>query len=389
MPTRGRAAASPPAQPDADRRAVPDERDPHRRRGDRAEILARYLDRQRFRLHVASLCRSTSRRSWRGCAPKASRSTRAATRWRDDDKVAQLRALIRSRRIRVVVACQDTRLAYRVFEGLSPAECGLIEHGGIVEEVSAIPKDRTALYVGVSKAICAGRGTAMRDPRPTPCACRAWSTPSVYAGLDRARLRAAFGFASDACIVTFVGRLDPKKRLEDLLEAARRCCPETRRSACSSSAAPTRFSPTTRSRFSSATHGDWPMFTFAGAAGDVPGILTASDILVLPAVGEGMSHVINEAGAAGLAVVAADDGAARGAARRRRGRPPGAAGPAGSHGAVPGRARRGRRDARGRSAQRLRDRVCSGTTAPASLVPKWQRLLSTTAAAAGSSRTRR
>ena len=32
---------------------------------------------------------------------------------------------------------------------------------------------------------------------------------------------------------------------------------------------------------------------------------------MLPAVGEGMSHVINEAGAAGLAVIAVDDGAAR------------------------------------------------------------------------------
>jgi len=38
--------------------------------------------------------------------------------------------------------------------------------------------------------------------------------------------------------------------------------------------------------------------------------LAASDILVLPSRGEGMSHVISEAGAAGLAVVAFEDGAA-------------------------------------------------------------------------------
>ena len=82
----------------------------------------------------------------------------------DDAKVAHVRAFIRSRKVRVVVACQDTRLAYRVFEGLSADECRLVEHGGVVEEVSAIPKDRTARYIGVSQAIRAAAAAAMPDP---------------------------------------------------------------------------------------------------------------------------------------------------------------------------------------------------------------------------------
>src|SRR5262249_41259825 len=51
-------------------------------------------------------------------------------------------------------------------------------------------------------------------------------------------------------------------------------------------------------------------FIFTGARSDVPSLLCAADICVLPSRGEGMSHVINEAGAAALPVIAYDDGAA-------------------------------------------------------------------------------
>jgi len=341
------------------------------------EVLARCLDRQRFRLHVASTLPFDEPTMVARVRAEGVEVDQRCHTLSDDDKVAQLRALIRTRRIRVVVACQDTRLAYRVFEGLSPAECRLVEHGGVIEEVAAIPKDRTALYVGVSEAICRAAAGAMRRTAD------AVALPSMvdtdqFARLDRAELRRAFGFASDACIVTFVGRLDPRKRLEDLLEAARAVVPRDPQVRVLVVGGADAYQPDYAQQIFDRYAGDAHV-TFAGSRGDVPQILRASDILVLPAVGEGMSHVINEAGASGLAVIATDDGAAReqldgGAAGRLV--PP------------------GRPDLIARSlvelvedagtrrtlGERLRQRVQRRYSARR-LVPKWQRLLSTTAAA--------
>ena len=217
------------------------------------QILSRYLDRGRFRLHIVSLYpfdepTSVARLRAEGVAIDSRCHALA-----DNDKVAYVRALVRSRRIRVVVACQDTRLAYRVFEGLNAAECSLVEHGGVVEEASAIPKDRTVRYIGVSKAIRAAAAAAMPDPAAAVYLPSMVDT-AVYAGLDRARLRAAYGFAPDACIVTFVG---PARSAETNggppRSGAPVCCPDTLSCACLSSAAPMCSSPTMRRRFSSAT----------------------------------------------------------------------------------------------------------------------------------------
>ena len=110
--------------------------------------------------------------------------------------------------------------------------------------------------------------------------------------------------------MTFVGRLDPRKRTEDLLEAARAVVPRYPQVRVLVVGGADAYQPDYAQQIFDRYAGDAHV-TFAGSRGDVPQILRASDILVLPAVGEGMSHVINEAGAAGLAVIATDDGAAR------------------------------------------------------------------------------
>ena len=134
----------------------------------------------------------------------------------------------------------------------------------------------------------------------------------AYAGIDRDRLRRGFGFAPDAVVVTFVGRLDPKKRVEDLLDAASSLLPEYPSLRVLVVGGADALQPRYSAQLLEA-YGTYlgPRVVFAGPRRDVPEILTASDVLVLPGTGEGMSHVINEAGAAGLAVVAVDDGAAR------------------------------------------------------------------------------
>lgn len=281
--------------------------------GEETELLtlARHLNRERFRLHVASLMpldepSIVARLRALGIPV----DTRAQTLG-PDDAVAHLRAVIRSRRIRVVVACQDARLAARAVDGLGPRECALIEHGGVVAEVFATNKRRTARYVGVSRAIRDAAATVM------PSGAEAVLLPSMvdtdaYAALDREALRRGFGFAPESVVVTFVGRLDPKKRVEDLLEAVGTLLPRHPTMQVlvvgGVDALQPQYASDLVQRFGSAFG---TRVVFAGARGDVPEILTASDVLVLPATGEGMSHVINEAGAAGLAVVAVDDGAAR------------------------------------------------------------------------------
>jgi glycosyltransferase involved in cell wall biosynthesis/MoaA/NifB/PqqE/SkfB family radical SAM enzyme len=341
-------------------------------------ILSRYLDRTRFGLHVVSLYPfddpiMVSRLRAYGVAIDVRCHAMA-----DEEKVKYLRDFIRKRRIRVVVACQDPRVAYRVFQGLNRSECSLVEHGGVVEETAAIPKDRTSRYIGVSKRIRAAAARAMSDPAD------AVYLPSMvdtraYGVLDRARLRAGYGFSSDACIVVHVGRLEPRKRVEDLLEAGRLLFPSHPQLRVLIVGGPDAYQPDYADRLKQRYDAlPDPRITFAGPRGDVAEILSASDILVLPAVGEGMSHVINEAGAAGLAVIAADDGAAReqladGAAGRLV--PPGRPDLIAQH-LMELAADAGARLALG---ARLRVRV-GRRFAASKIVPRWETLLSDVAA---------
>src|SRR5262249_38660987 len=78
------------------------------------------------------------------------------------------------------------------FQGPSPEECRLIEHGGIVGEATRIPKEFTARYVGVSAAIAQAAAPYMVNPRH---ACWIPSMVDVdrYRGLDRAELSARLG----------------------------------------------------------------------------------------------------------------------------------------------------------------------------------------------------
>lgn len=227
------------------------------------------------------------------------------------EKVRYVLEKIRREGIRVVVACQDTRIAYEAFKQLSPDECRLIEHGGIKEEVGSIPKDLTARYVGVSQEITEA-ATAVMPRREQAVFIPSMVDTDEFERESREVLRNAYGFGTD-CVVTFVGRLDQKKRIGDFIEAAARILARYEGVRFLVVGGRDAFQPETAARISEQAK---PLtatgrFIFAGPRADVPRILTASDILVLPAQGEGMSHVINEAGAASLPVIAADSGAAR------------------------------------------------------------------------------
>jgi glycosyltransferase involved in cell wall biosynthesis len=123
------------------------------------------------------------------------------------------------------------------------------------------------------------------------------------AAIDRALAvdRASLGILPDAFLMLYVGRLDPQKGLEFLLEAAAKVVEA-------------------RPDWHLALAGDGPLHEhlqarseahptlkdrvhWLGRRVDVPALLKAADLLVLPSLWEGMPNVVLEAMAARLAVV--------------------------------------------------------------------------------------
>ena len=275
-------------------------------------ILARYLDRTRFPFGVATgwavnepspageVLKKLQVPIDTGCHVLASMA----------EKAEHVVHFIRTQQVRVLVACQDTRLAWEVMQRLEPGECKLIEHAGIPQEVHIIPKDRTEVLVGVSRAIAREAAPLFREP------VRVRYLPSIvdlsaFQPGERESLRKNYGFGDD-CIIVFVGRLDAKKGIADLIDAASAVLTEYPAARFLVVGPPDEYQAQHAAAMMNQAAQELPAgrFIFTGARSDVPSILCAADICVLPSRGEGMSHVINEAGAAALPVIAYDDGAA-------------------------------------------------------------------------------
>ncbi len=275
-------------------------------------ILARYLDRTRFPIGVATGWAVNEPSPVTGALEKLGVpiNTGCHALAGIPAKADYLANFVRTQQVRVLVACQDTRLAWAVMQRLEAGECKLIEHAGIPQEVHAIQKDRTEVLVGVSRAIAREAAPLFREPS------RARYLPSIvdlsaFKTSERESLRKAYGFGDD-CIIVFVGRLDAKKGINDLIDAAVQVFRDPFSARFLVIGPPDAYQPEHASHVMSRAAQELPAgrFIFAGGRNDVPSLLCAADICVLPSRGEGMSHVINEAGAAGLPVIAYDDGAA-------------------------------------------------------------------------------
>lgn len=279
------------------------------------ELLSQHLDPDRYRVSIMtcyavpepSVARDRLRE--RGvrldCAPELLADNAA--------KVSYIRDFIRQEGIRVMVSCQDPAFAYAAMQQLGSGECALIEHGGIPDEARRIPKDRTARYIGVSRAITAVAAPLM----PVAARPRALTIPSMVDPdrfpIDKKQtLRRNYGFADDSTIILFVGRLDQKKGLDELATAAVDVLAQRPRARFVVAGPADAFQPDYANELfvRCAPLVASGRFALTGARDDVPQLMVAADLLVLPSRGEGMSHVIEEAGAAGLAVIAFADGAA-------------------------------------------------------------------------------
>ena len=206
----------------------------------------------------------------------------------------------------VVVSCQDVADIYPALERMA-LRPPLIEHGGLVREALSGPKHFTVRYVGVCDSIRAAAASRMPD-RPGD----ALEIPSMV-DLDEFRperrhdMRAALGIAPDQVLIGWVGRLDRKKRVEDFIGAALRIADAAPNARFLIVGGPDAFMPEYEHELHHMAEPLGPRMIFTGGRKDVPDLMAAMDIFCWLSRGDRMPHVIAEAGAAGLPVIATAD----------------------------------------------------------------------------------
>ncbi|MEJ1160500.1 glycosyltransferase family 4 protein [Prosthecomicrobium sp. N25] len=272
-------------------------------------LLARRLDRSRYRLEVVACFRKDGmpEQTHRQLAELAVPVDTTPYRLSFDDTVSYLAE--RMAGADIVVACQAVPDVLPALKRMAPERRPLlVEHGGLVCEALAGPKHLTARYVGVCRSICEAARSRMAD-RPD----HVLEIPSMVdlAEFDpaaRPDIRRSWEADDRTVLVGWIGRLDRKKRVEDVIRAA---------ALLRARQAPVRFvivggADALMPEYEAELHAlarslGLDDMVFTGDRADVPRLLAGLDMLVWCARGEGMPHVIAEAGAAGLAVVCTRD----------------------------------------------------------------------------------
>jgi glycosyltransferase involved in cell wall biosynthesis len=182
----------------------------------------------------------------------------------------------------------------------------LVEHGGLVAEAGG-PKHLTTRYVGVSRTIRDEAARRMPGREEHALEIPPMVDLSAFDPADRGAVRAELGVADDRLLIGWVGRLDPTKRVEDFVDAAALLTSRRPDAQFVIIGGPDAFQPDYEAalRARAAPLGDH--LRFLGDRPDVPRLLAGLDSLVWLSRDEGMPHVIAEAGAARLPVVATAD----------------------------------------------------------------------------------
>ena len=210
----------------------------------------------------------------------------------------------------LVVACQGAPHVYPALERLDDRRRPpLIEHGGIVAEALECPKHFTTRYVGVCATIRDAARSLMPE-RPH----HALEIPSMvdlseFDPADRAGVRRELGVPEGTPLIGLVGRFERRKRVEVFIRAAAMVSerrPEARFVIIGGPYVQTpEYAEELRALARDLALED--VLTFLGDRPDVPRLLSGLDAFVWVSLGEGMPHVIAEAGAARLPVVATRD----------------------------------------------------------------------------------
>jgi glycosyltransferase involved in cell wall biosynthesis len=271
-------------------------------------LLAKHLDPARYRLDVVACLRRPGmpEQTHAQLAALGIPVDRALYAWSFEETVAYLAERLPA--YDLVVSCQGVPDVYPALERCREAP-PLIEHGGLVTEALAGPKHYTARYVGVCRAIRDAAASRMPE-RPQ----HALVIPSMvdlaeFRPRDRAAVRREWGAADATPVIAWVGRLDRKKRVEDVMWAFALLAPAWPEARLVIVGGADAFMPeyADELRGLAVTLGLMERIAFLGDRADVPRLLAGCDALVWLSEGEGLPHVLLEAGAACRPVVATSD----------------------------------------------------------------------------------
>lgn len=212
----------------------------------------------------------------------------------------------------VVVSCQNVADIYPALERLH-IRPPLIEHGGLVLEALSGPKHLTSRYVGVCRSIRDAAASRMPGRE-----CDAREIPSMvdlkeFEPSRRSATRRQLGIYDDTILVGWVGRLDAKKNVETFIEAAAIIHAQDHTMRFVIVGGPDAFMPEYAQHLKALCSklGLDAVLSFLGDRVDVADLLAAFDVFVWLSRDEGMPHVISEAGAACLPVIATADNGSR------------------------------------------------------------------------------
>jgi sugar transferase (PEP-CTERM/EpsH1 system associated) len=192
------------------------------------------------------------------------------------------------------------------------------EHGYEVGNLRGLPM-RQRLFRKMAYSMTDVVFTVTRELRDFH-ARQSWTDPErvrvVYNGVDtdrftpnaqtRARVRRELGIAQTTCLIGSVGRMVPIKDYGTFLRAADQL--RTRGADLSVLLVGSGPELDSLKRHAGAIESLRGRVHFLGASDQVPDVLNAMDVFVLPSLGEGMSNTILEAMASGLPVVVTDVG---------------------------------------------------------------------------------
>lgn len=218
-------------------------------------------------------------------------------------RVSDYDVIVRSQAVKDIAVAM--RRAVRLGRWVPP----LIDHGGLVNEAHQIAGEVAARYVGVCRTIRDAAASHMPGREDDALEIPSMVDLNEFDRIHRAPVRTEWDVPDDSVVFGWVGRLDRKKRVEDFVRAAALVHERAPGSRFVVIGGPDAFMPEYADEIKSlaASLELCPFLTFLGDRPDVPRLLVALDVLVWVARDEGMPHVIAEAGAAALPVIATRD----------------------------------------------------------------------------------
>jgi glycosyltransferase involved in cell wall biosynthesis len=273
-----------------------------------AELLARTLDPARYQIDAIACFHLDGTDgpapTWLEAA--GVRVDRTAYNLSFGDTVAYLASRLPS--YDVVVSCQNVADIYPAFEQLQ-FRPPLIEYGTRLSDARAGPKHLTARYVGANALIRNAAAARMPNREDHAVVLRPMIDTAALKSAMRSPMRAVLGVNGNEPLVGLVGGFDAQVRLEDMAAVAdlvRRQRPLARLVVVPEPPTPNASFHEESRALASALGLKAEVFLLENGA-DWADLLPALDVLVVPSPGESMPHLIAEAGASGLPVVATGD----------------------------------------------------------------------------------